>query len=139
MILLDTNVVSAAMKPRAPTTVLAWIDRQPTTELYLSTITIAEISFGLYNLPDGRRRRDLEQRFEQVVLEGFEGRVLSFELAAAHAYGEIMGRRKRSGRPMSPLDGQIAAIARVHRMSVATRNGRDFEECGLEIVDPFEE
>lgn len=138
MILLDTNVVSAAMRLEPPAAVLAWLNGQPTVDLYLSAVTVAEVSFGLHNLPDGRRRRNLEQRFEQVVLVGFERRVLPFDLAAAHAYGEIMGHRRQIGRPMSPLDGQIAAVARVHRMAVATRNGRDFEECGLEIVNPFE-
>ena len=137
MILLDTNVVSAVMTPAPPASVLDWLDSQPSDSLYLSTITTAEIHFGLQALPEGRRRRDLEDRFEQFVATGFAYRILPFGEQAAVRYGELMARRRKLGRPMSVLDGQIAAIARANRFAVATRNVRDFEDCGLELVDPF--
>jgi len=72
------------------------------------------------------------------VAEGFEQRVLSFDESAALLYGEIMGRRKELGRPLGILDGQIAAIARAHQLTVVTRNTRDFEECGVELINPFD-
>ena len=77
-------------------------------------------------------------RFQVFLSRGFESRILAFDPAAAHAYPEIMGRRREVGRPMSALDGQIAAIARSRRLAVATRNQRDFEGCGLEILNPFD-
>lgn len=137
MILLDTNVVSAVMAPRPEESVLRWMNDQQTDTLYLSTITIAEIGYGLHALPAGRRRQTLQGRFERFVIAGFSHRVLVFDETAAMAYGEIMAHRRRRGRPMSALDGQIAAIARANRMAIATRNVSDFEECGLEIVNPF--
>ena len=138
MILLDTNIVSAVMAPQPPTAVLAWLDRQQTADLYLSTLTIAEIGYGLSILPPGKRRRTLEDRFEQFIGEGFEHHILSFDPAAARLYGTIMGRRKELFRPMAVLDGQIAAIARANSFALATRNVRDFEECGLDVLNPFE-
>jgi len=138
VILLDTNVVSAVMAPAPPRPVLDWLDARPADVLFLPAIVVAEIGYGLHILPDGRRRRDLEERFERFVSRGFDHRVLPFDLDAAGFYGEIMGHRRGLGRPMSILDGQIAAIARAHRLAVATRNVKDFEECGLEVVNPFE-
>lgn len=137
MILLDTNVVSAVMTPSPPGQVLRWLDEQATDELYLSTITIAEIHYGLRILPDGKRRRALEARFEEFVATGFAFRILSFDEPAARLYGEILARRRRAGRPLSSLDGQIASIARSRGFAVATRNVGDFEECGVEVVNPF--
>ena len=138
MILLDTNVISAVMAPAPPRPVLEWLNHQETVRLYLSAITLAEIGYGLRVLPDGRRRRDVEDRFTRFVAEGFEQRVLSFNESAALLYGEIMGRCKELGRPLGILDGQIAAIARAHRLTVATRYTRDFEECGVELINPFD-
>lgn len=137
MILLDTNVVSAVMTPRPEPLVLEWLDRQDTVTLYLSTITIAEIGYGLRVLPDGKRRRHLAERFEHFVATGFEQRLLSFDQRAAHEYAEVMGHRKEIGRPLSIPDGQIASVARANHLAVATRNVRDFEECGLGLINPF--
>ena len=137
MIVLDTNVVSAMMRPSPEPAVIDWLNRQETAALYLSTITLAEIGYGLQAMPDGKRRRSLEERFEKFVAAGFAHRVLGFDVDAARLYGEIMGRRKTLGRPMAILDGQIASIARASDFAVATRNVRDFEECGLDVIDPF--
>ncbi|MGB5344172.1 MAG: type II toxin-antitoxin system VapC family toxin [Thermoanaerobaculia bacterium] len=138
MILLDTNVISAVMAPAPPRPFLDWLNHQETVRLYLSAITLAEIGYGLRVLPDGRRRRDLENRFTKFVAHGFEQRILSFDKRAAFLYGEIMGHRRELGRPLGILDGQIASIARAHRLAVATRNTRDFEDCGIELVNPFD-
>jgi predicted nucleic acid-binding protein len=137
MILLDTNVVSAVMRPRPLQQVVDWLDGQATSDLFLSAVTTAEIGFGLHCLPPGKRRRALEERFQIFLERGFESRILAFDTAAAQAYAEIMGERRSLGRPMGNLDGQIAAIAQVHRFAVATGNVRDFEECGIEILNPF--
>jgi len=137
MIIVDTNIVAEMMRASPAPAVVAWLNDQEATTLYLTTITIAEIAYGLRILPQGRRRRLLEQGFERVLAEAFAGRILAFDEAAAHRYGEVMGRRKEIGRPLRALDGQIASIARANGGSVATRNVRDFIECGVEVIDPF--
>ncbi len=134
----DSNVVSEVMRPQPADTVLSWLDRHSDGSLLISSVTIAEICYGLRILPMGQRRHTLETKFEQFVAEGFSGRVISFDETAARAYAEIMGLRKEKGRPMSLPDGQIAAIARVNQLSLATRNMTDFEDCGIELVNPFD-
>ncbi len=106
--------------------------------LYLSTVTIAEIGYGLWILPEGKRRRDLEGRFAKFVTAGFDQRILDFDERAARLYPEVMGNRRVQGRPLAILDGQIASIARANDFAVATRNVRDFVECGLEVINPFD-
>lgn len=138
MILLDTNVVSATMALDPPLRVLRWLNLQSTETLFLSAITIAEIAYGIRILPDGRRRRLLAERFADFVAAGFAHRVLAFDTRSAAQYGEIMGHRREIGRPLAALDGQIASIARANSLAVATRNVRDFEDCGVELINPFE-
>lgn len=138
MILIDTNVVSEMMKPSPNKIVLDWIDNQEVDELFISTITLAEISYGLNVLPDGQRRDYLERSFVKAILEAFTGRILAFDDLAAYQYGKIMGHRKNLGKPLGVPDGQIAAIASVHNAIVATRNVRDFVDCGLQLINPFE-
>ncbi len=138
MILLDTNVVSEVMKVAPSASVLRWLDDQSSSAVYVSAVTVGEIEYGLRILPDGRRRLQLKERFEQFIALAFAQRVLGYEEAAARLYGEIMGLRKELGRPMSVPDGQIAAIARSHGLSIATRNTRDFEECGVDLLNPFD-
>jgi len=138
MIVVDTNVVTEMMRASPAPTVVSWWNDQDAAELYLTTITLGEIGYGLAILPPGRRRLLLEQGFERVIAEGFAGRILVFDEAAAGHYGGILGRRRESGRPLSVPDGQIAAIARAKGFAVATRNIRDFVDCGVEILNPFE-
>lgn len=138
MILLDTNVLSELMKPRPHTGVITWLNTPDAARLWLSSITIAEIEYGLQALPDGARRATLRHRFEGFVDKAFSGRVLEFGLRAAIVYGELMAHRRAAGRPMSVPDGQIASIALSRGLELATRNTRDFAACGLELINPFE-
>lgn len=137
MILLDTNIISEVMRKKPSATVLAWLNAQDASTLYVSSVTIAEICYGLRILPEGQRRWHLQQTFEDFVAQGFELRVLDFTEAAARHYADIMGYRRELGRPMSLPDGQIAGIARSLRFTLATRNVADFEECGIAVVNPF--
>jgi hypothetical protein len=137
MILLDTNVISELMRPRPDEHVVAWINHQVTATLYVSTVTVAEIEYGLEILPDGGRRQDLERRFKRFISEGFEQRVLAFDSGAAHEYASILGHRRALGRPMAARDGQIASIAAANELALATRNLGDFTDCGLQLVNPF--
>ena len=139
MIILDTNIVSEFMTSPPASAVLNWLNAQETTSLFLTTITIAEIGFGLRIMPKGRRRDLLTERFEQFVTTAFEQRILSFDEDAARVYGEVLGYRREIGRPISSLDGQIAAIARSRGFSVATRNIKDFEDCQVDLINPFSE
>ena len=138
MILLDTNVVSEVMKTRPAEAVVAWLNGQDSEKLHVSAITIGEIAYGLRILPDGKRRSGLRQRFEQFVTLAFDQRVLAYDESAARIYGDLMGDRKELGLPMSVPDGQIAAIARLNHLAVATRNVLDFEHCGIDVLNPFE-
>jgi hypothetical protein len=138
MILLDTNVVSEVMKTQPAEAVVAWLNGQDTERLYVSAITIGEITYGLRILPDGKRRSGLRERFERFVVLAFDQRVLAYDESAARVYGELMGDRKEHGLPMSISDGQIAAIARLNHLAVATRNVLDFEHCGIDVLNPFE-
>ena len=137
MILLDTNVVSEVMRPKPSGNVLNWLNRHNDGDLFISSITIAEICYGLRILPTGQRRQLLQVRFEQFVSEGFACNIIDFNEPAARAYAEIMGMRKEKGRPMSLPDGQIAAIAQINHLALATRNITDFEGCGIKLINPF--
>lgn len=139
MIVLDTNVVSEAMRVAPSTRVLDWLDRQELSTLYLTTITLAEIGYGLEILPNGYRKYTLQERFAAFVTDGFDQRVLVFDEAAAYTYSQIMALRKKMGRPLSAFDGQIAAIAIANNFAVATRNVSDFDGLTLHVIDPLQE
>lgn len=137
MILIDTNIISEMMKHAPDPKVITWIDQQNIMHLYISTITIAELVYGINVLPSGNRRDNLEKAFNSVVREAFEYRIFTFDEIAAHQYGTIMSQRKKLGKPMSIADGQIAAIARTHNCTVATRNISDFDDTELDLINPF--
>lgn len=137
MILLDTNVVSEAMRRSPNARVLDWLNSCKSSSLHVSSITIAEISYGISALRAGKRRSALMSRFKAFLDQGFLDRILSFDDPAARLYGELMAHRKSLGRPMSILDGQIAAIAQLHGMRVATRDMGGFEETGIDLVNPW--
>jgi predicted nucleic acid-binding protein len=137
MVIIDTNVLSEMMRPQPKPQVIDWLSRQRATDVHTSAVTVAEVSFGLMRMPEGKKRNDLEARFQRVMKTGFGGRILAFDEAAAFEYGLIMSARYAEGRPMSVRDGEIAAIAKTKGATLATRNTRDFEGCGLELVDPF--
>ncbi len=136
MILLDTNIISEAMRPNGDPAVLAWLDAQAVETLYLSTITLAELRFGLAAMPEGRRRDILRRELDQRVLPLFEGRILPFDVAATDAYGELRARARAAGKVVSTADGYIAAIAVTHGLAVATRDIRAFEAAGVRVIVP---
>lgn len=137
MIILDTSVVSELMRPRPEFGVVDWTTRQAGSNLYLSTISEAELRYGFEMLPIGQRRKDLLTRVEEVLLRFFEGRILPFDRSAARSYARIAAARRSAGRPMNPVDCQIAAIAGSLGAAIATRDTTDFEECGIEVINPW--
>lgn len=137
MIILDTNIVSELMKQAPSKMLLSWIDEQDSADLYVTSITIAEIMYGLHILPSSKRRTQLETAFDMTMREAFAYRILPFDDKAAHQYGELMAKSKAQGQTMSVCDGQIAAIALTYQFTLATRNIKDFTKTGVSLVDPF--
>jgi toxin FitB len=137
MIILDTNVISEMMKAKPDAEVEAWLASQPPEEIFISTVTEAELRFGVQLLPTGRRRNRISAAVDAVLGREFANRILPFDSSAAVAYAEIAAQRRLSGRPISQSDAQIAAIAKSQNAGMATRNVTDFEGCGLRLIDPW--
>jgi predicted nucleic acid-binding protein len=137
VIVLDTNVVSALMRREADPIVVEWLDSLPPESVWTTSITVFEVRLGLEILEAGGRRRQLEEAFAKALEEDFEGRVLPFDQSAAQAAGRIAAERRRAGRTVEIRDIQIAGIVNVRKATLATRNTRHFEECGLVLVDPW--
>lgn len=136
MILLDTNVVSEAMKPAPDDTVRAWLDEQAAETLYLSSVTIAELMFGIGALPDGKRKDRLNEALNGVM-ELFADRVLPFDIDAARHYADLAVKARAAGKGFPTPDGYIAAIAAARGFAVATRDTSAFVAAGVEVIDPW--
>ena len=136
MILLDTNVISEAMKPAPERAVRDWLDAQAAETLFLSSVTIAELSFGIAALPKGRRKDNLTAALEGL-LALFAARVLPFDTAAAQRYGELAAKARIAGRGFPTPDGYIAAIAATQGFVVATRDASAFAAAGLKVINPW--
>ncbi len=137
MIVLDTNVVSELVRPVPQPAVVAWVDAQPVSDIFTTAVTAAEMVYGVARLPPGRRRMRLAEKVELMVEVRFARRVLAFDAVAAGHYGDIVARREAAGRPISTADAQIAATCRCVGAVLATRNVSDFDDVGLEIVNPW--
>jgi predicted nucleic acid-binding protein len=136
MILLDTNVVSEAMKPEQVPAVRTWLDAQAAETLYLSSVTIAELMFGIGALPKGRRKDKLAAALD-CVLDLFADRILPFDIRAARRYADLAVSARAAGKGFPTPDGYIAAIAAVHDYAVASRDTSPFKAAGLAVVDPW--
>lgn len=137
MILLDTNVLSELMRPTPSPQVVAWVGKQPATELFTTSITEAEIFYGLELLTKSKRREGLLAAAEAMFAEDLSGRVLEFDSDAARAFSRIAAHRRALGRPISHADAQIAAITQTRGAKLATRNVADFKDCGVHATDPW--
>jgi toxin FitB len=139
MIVLDTNAVSEALKPLPSQIVLGWLAAPDPGGVFITTITQAEVLYGMESLPAGKRRASLSVEIERIFAEDFPGRILSFDEESARWYAKIVRQREAVGRPISELDAMIAGIARSQNAAVATRNTRDFEGCGVRVINPWVE
>jgi predicted nucleic acid-binding protein len=137
MIVLDTNVLSALMRQQPERPVIEWLDRQPWTSVWTTSITILEVRFGLETLPPGKRRTYLIDAFERVILESLEQRIAAFDYAAADQAADIMAGRRKRGRPGDLRDTMIAGIVLSRGATLATRNVPHFSDLPLEIVNPW--
>ena len=137
MIVLDTSILSELMRPAPSESVVQWLDGQPSASLFTTTVTQAEILYGVSIRPAGKRKQSLAAAVGAMFEQDFKGRVLPFDSPAVVAFAAIGAERARLGRPISQFDGQIAAIARSCGADLATRNTPDFDECGIDVIDPW--
>jgi toxin FitB len=136
MILLDTNVVSEAMKPEPHRAVRVWLDKQVAETLYLSSVTIAELMFGIGALSNGKRKDRLSAAFDGA-LALFENRILPFDTRAARCYADLAIKARAAGRSFPTPDGYIAATAAAHGFAVASRDTSAFAAADLRVIDPL--
>ena len=136
MIILDTNVLSALMRQTPDKHVIAWLDLQPRTSIWTTSVTVLEVRFGLQIMPIGRRRSALIQAFE-AVLEKISHRVAPFDVASAEQSGDLMASRHKKGRPVELRDTMIAGIVLSHHATLATRNTSHFDDLSLPVINPW--
>jgi toxin FitB len=138
MIILDTNVVSEPLKLKPEAAVIHWLNAQEPQTLYLTTINLAELLSGVDIMPAGRKRAALKAALEDNILPLFEGRIVQFDNKAAQAFAKINAKVQSAGGTISFADCAIAAIAQANGFALATRNVRDFNKTGVEIVNPWD-
>ena len=138
MFVMDTNVASELMRPNPARAATTWIAGHDAGEIYLTAVSEAELLYGVAIMPNGKRRNAIEAAINRWLNLGFRDRIVPFDSAAARAYAEIAADRRRAGRPISEADCQIAAICRSRDAVLITRNVRDFQGTGVEVVDPWD-
>ncbi|MDO9010537.1 MAG: type II toxin-antitoxin system VapC family toxin [Gallionella sp.] len=139
MIILDTNVISALMQQQPDPVVVAWLDELPAESIWITSITLFEARYGIALLTHGQRKADLQERFEQLLQEDLENRVLLFDANAADQSAELAAQRKERGRPVDMRDTFIAGIALAKRATLATRNHRHFDDLTVTVINPWTE
>lgn len=137
MIIIDTNVVSELMRASPDPAVLAWFAGYEADALFLTAISEAELRTGAAILPAGQRRDLLVGAIDAMIDQDFAGRILPFDSPAARSYAEIVAARRSAGKPIMDADCQIGAIVRSCGMAIATRNVEDFEDCGIDVINPW--
>jgi predicted nucleic acid-binding protein len=137
MIVLDTNVLSEALRPVPESSVMTWLANQPRASMFITALARGEILCGIRLLSDGKRRQGLWDAARRIFDEDFAGHVLSFDSEAADTYAEISASRRTAGKPISQFDAMIAAMARSRGASLATRNVKDFDDCGTDVINPW--
>jgi hypothetical protein len=138
MIVLDTNTLSETMKPAPSDIVLHWLSQQGRESVFTTVITQAEMFYGIERLAEGKRRQLLSAMADRLFGErGFQGRILTFDQEPARLFAKIVAAREALGRPISQFDAMIAAIARSHGATLATRNTSDFDHCGIRLINPW--
>lgn len=138
MIVLDTNVVSELMRAGPDAHVLRWFSSQAAEDLHITSVTMAEILYGIEVISTSRRRDAVRAGAEKMFETVFADRILAFEDRAARVFSQIASSRRRQGKPIGEFDAQIAAITRVYGATLATRNPYVFEGCGVRLVNPWE-
>ena len=138
MIILDTNVISELMRIKGDKNVKQWVASQPQELLYTTSVTQAEILYGIAILPDGKKLSQLSEKAHLMFSIDFANRILNFDSTAAYCYAKIVAHRRKLGTPISQFDAQIAAICLSHQATIATRNVDDFVDCQITIFNPWQ-
>ncbi|MGW1465243.1 PIN domain-containing protein [Streptomyces sp. NPDC002308] len=139
MIILDTDVLSELVKSVPDPRVVDWLDSLVPEEVMTTAVTAAELWYGVRRLPGGKRRSELAEGIDAMLLEDLGGRIEVFDAAAATRYADIVMARERLGRPIAAAGAQIAAICASRKATLATRNVKDFEGTGVTLVNPWNE
>ncbi|KPQ35353.1 MAG: toxin-antitoxin system VapC family toxin component [Phormidesmis priestleyi Ana] len=137
MIILDTNVLSELMNLQGSVTVKAWIKSQSRDSLFVTTITQAEVLYGIALLPEGNRRQRLFAAAQAMFKEDFADKIMPFCQKSAEQFAIVASHRRRQGNPISQFDAQIAAICHTHQATIATRNVKDFIDCHINLINPW--
>lgn len=137
MIVLDTNVLSEILRPSPAREVMSWMASQPNTSIFTTTITMGELLYGVQRMPDGQRKVELLAAVQGIFDQDLAGRILSFDMAGADAFARIASSRKLAGQPISQFDAMIAAITQSRGATLATRNIKDFGNCGIDLINPW--
>lgn len=139
MIIVDTNVISELMRPLPEKRIIDWMDSQQSSQLAITSITKAEILYGIGILPEGKRKKQLATAAAGMFKSDFKGRIFPFDTQSAEHFAEIVMNREKLGRQISLADGQIAAICSAGKHTLATRNIKDFEDTGIALINPWKE
>jgi predicted nucleic acid-binding protein len=137
VIILDTNVIAEVMKPEPSLRVMKWLEMIVPSKLFTTSINEMEVLYSIQLMPQGRKRDALQKAATSIFQEKFGNRVLPFDVQSASVFALLAATRKQLGHPIKNFDCQIAAIARVHGASIATRDLQDFSNCGVELIDPW--
>ena len=139
MIVIDTNVASEPLRPQPDERVTSWLAARRREDLFITTVTVAEMLAGTAVVPNGRRKTGMADGFERLLRDLFQDRILAFDEPSARSYAKIFARMRASGRGITLFDCQIAAIAMLHGASIATRDVRPFIDAGVEVINPWTE
>jgi len=137
VIILDTNVLSELTRKAPDQNVISWLDALDATDVGTTSVTAAELLYGVARLPAGDRKTQLTGAVTDLIEDDFEGRVVPFDVAAASHYAVVVSDREKAGRPIAVADAQIAAICRHLRATLATRNTKDFSGTGIDLLNPW--
>jgi predicted nucleic acid-binding protein len=138
MILLDTNVLSAMMQAAPDEIITRWLDQQPRESIWITTITVMEISAGLQGMPASKKRSELANALGKLLGEKIQGRIATFDIPAAEEAAEPMAQRKWRGRPVDSRDTMIAGIAQASRATLATRHTSHFSDQSVPVTNPWQ-
>jgi predicted nucleic acid-binding protein len=136
--IVDTNVLSEVMRPVPNPAVADWFERTGQQARFITAVTEAELLFGIELMPEGKRRNTFALVIELLIRIDLQLPVLPFESADAPFYAKVSAMRRKIGRPVTVHDAQIAAIALRRGLPVATRNVRDFADCGVTLINPWD-
>lgn len=135
--LLDTCVLSELVKVKPNAGLITWFEEQTAQQLFISSLTIGELSKGIAKLEQGKRKTHLDYWLNTQVIESFSGRILSIDTGIAFNWGVLQAETEASGKPVPAIDSLIAATAKKHQLILVTRNTKDMENCAIKLLNPW--